>query len=101
MSARAEMLAARRTRLLTRSERLRGEFGAAATAMSQRFRVADRFIAASRSGPVRMLFASAAALLFFGRTRRVLHLASKLAIWYPLLGPLLRRLWESRVSRPL
>jgi hypothetical protein len=40
-----------------------------------------------------MLFAGGAALLLFGRTRRILRVVSRLAVWYPLLRRAARYLW--------
>ena len=93
MSGRAELLASRRQRLLVRSEALRQELGADASALALRFRFADKIVAVGRSGLFRMLFAGGAALLLFGRTRRILRVVSRLAVWYPLLRRAARYLW--------
>jgi len=93
MSGRAELLASRRQRLLVRSEALRQELGADASALALRFRFADKIVAVGRSGLFRMLFVGGAALLLFGRTRRILRVVSRLAVWYPLLRRAARYLW--------
>ena len=92
MSRRLRRLAARRELLCARSARLRGELAADAGTLGVRFRVADRLVAVTRSSSGRLLLLGAAALLFFGRPRRLIGLAVKaLALW-PLLGPLLPQL---------
>jgi hypothetical protein len=40
-----------------------------------------------------MLFAGGASLLLFGRTRRILSVLSRLAVWYPLLRRAARYFW--------
>jgi hypothetical protein len=64
-----------------------------------RFALADRVVAVARSDSGRLLLAAAAALLLFGRPRRLLRLAVKaLALW-PVVVPLVphvRRLLAER-----
>jgi hypothetical protein len=93
MSVRAELLASRRQSLLVRSEALRREIGADASALAMRFRFADKIVAVGRSGLFKMLFAGGASLLLFGRTRRILSVLSRLAVWYPLLRRAARYFW--------
>jgi hypothetical protein len=85
MSSRAEVHAARRMRLIARSERLREEFGAGAAALAVRLRFADQIAAAGRSGIFKVLLAGAAALLLSGRAGRIIGAASRIAMLYPLL----------------
>ncbi|MGA2777820.1 MAG: hypothetical protein ABSF94_09685 [Steroidobacteraceae bacterium] len=85
MSSRAELHAARRMRLVARSERLREAFGADAAAVAVRLKFADKIAAAGRSGIFKVVLAGAAALLLSGRAGRIIGLASRLAMLYPLL----------------
>ncbi len=85
MSSRAELHAARRRSLIERSERLRRDFGADAAVLAVRFRFADQIVAAGRSGIFKVVLGGAAALLLSGRGGRLLSLASRLAMLYPLL----------------
>lgn len=93
MSVRAELLASRRQSLLVRSDQLRREIGADASVLALRFRFADKIVAVGRSGLFRMLLTGGAALLLFGRTRRILKVLSRLAVWYPLLRRAARYFW--------
>jgi hypothetical protein len=85
MKAHADTLAERRTVLLARSARLRAEIGADAAALETRFAVVDRVFIAGRSGWVRTLLTGAVALLMVTRTRRLISLASRLLVLYPLI----------------
>lgn len=89
MSARAAMLAGRRIALVAKSARLRGALGAEARALALRFGLADRVLRIARSGLARALLAGGAALLLFGRPRRLFRNAARLL----LLWPLLKRFW--------
>ncbi len=84
-------LAARREVLCARSARLRSELADDSGALGVRLRIADRMVAVARSDSGRLLLVGAAALVFFGRPRRVVGLALKLLALWPLLGPLLPR----------
>ncbi len=85
MSSRAEQQAARRRSLIARSERLRQGLGADAAGLAGRFRFADQIVAAGRSGIFKVLLGGAAALLLSGRAGRLLGLASRIAMLYPLV----------------
>jgi hypothetical protein len=99
VSQQRQQLEARRQALRARSARLRGELAEDAGALGVRLRIADRLVAVARSDSGRLLLAAAAALVFFGRPRRIVRLALKgLALW-PLVGPLLphvRRVFSER-----
>ena len=91
MSRDRRQLAARRELLLARSARMRSELAADAGALAVRFRTVDRLVAVARSDAGRFLAIGVAALLLFGRPRRLLRLAAKaLALW-PVIVPLLPR----------
>jgi len=85
MKPRAQTLAARRTTLVERSTRLRAAIGADAAALETRFAVVDRLVTAGRSGWVRSVLTGVTALLMLSRTRRLLKLASRLLVLYPLI----------------
>jgi hypothetical protein len=85
MSSRAELLADRRRALLERSARLRADIGADAAALETRFAVLDRLVVVSRSGWARTLLTGVTALLMVTRTRRLIGLASRLLVLYPLI----------------
>ena len=92
MSARLVRLGNRRAALCARSARLRREFAADGGALTLRFGVADRLVAAARSGTAQALLIGAAAFVVFGRPRLVLGLALRaLALW-PVVSSLLPRL---------
>jgi hypothetical protein len=90
MSSRAELHAARRRSLIARSEQLRRDFGSDAAGLAVRFRFADQIVAAGRSGIFKVVLGGAAALLLSGRAGRLLSLASRLAMLYPLLRKAVR-----------
>jgi len=94
MSARGEVLAARRARLVERSAGLRAELTGEGAALALRFGLVDRVLALGRSGPVRALVIGGAALALFGRPRRLFRTASRLLVLWPLLRPFLPRLAE-------
>jgi hypothetical protein len=97
-------LAARREMLRARSQRLRTELAGDAAALGKRFALADRIVAAARSGAGRPLLVGAATLLLFNRPRRLLRLAVNLLTLWPVIVPLVprvKRLLATRdVSRP-
>jgi hypothetical protein len=90
MSERALQLAARRSALVAKSDRLRGVLLSDGAALAGRFGVIDRVLTAGRSGWVRTLLVGAAGLLMVGRTRRIVGIVSRLAVLYPLIKPLLK-----------
>ena len=94
MSARSRVLAARRERLRERSAELRVELTREGAALALRFSLAERVFAMARSGAVRALLVGGAALLLFGRPRRLLRTASRLLMLWPILKPFLPKLLE-------
>ncbi|HXQ30785.1 MAG TPA: hypothetical protein VN790_02295 [Steroidobacteraceae bacterium] len=99
MNPRVELLSARRELLLARSERLRLELGDDSAALALRFRLADRIVARARSGLGQVLLVGGAALLLFGRPRRILRTAVRLLMFWPVIRPLLPHLadlWRGR-----
>jgi len=85
-------LAARRAALIEESGRLRAELSADAGALGVRFRLADRIVAVARSDNGRLILIGLAALMFFGRPRRVLGAALKLLAFAPVVMPLVPHL---------
>jgi hypothetical protein len=85
-------LAARRAALVEESGRLRAELATDAGALGIRFRLADRVVAVARSDNGRLVLMGLAALMFFGRPRRVLGAALKLLAFVPVVMPLLPHL---------
>jgi len=99
VNPRVELLSARRELLLARSERLRLELGDDSAALALRFRLADRIVARARSGLGQVLLVGGAALLLFGRPRRILRTAVRLLMFWPVIRPLLPHLadlWRGR-----
>ena len=94
MSARSAVLAARRERLVERCTALRAELAVDGAALALRFRLVDRVLALGRSGPVRALVIGGAALVFFGKPRRLFRTVSRLLIVWPLLRPFLPKLLD-------
>lgn len=102
MTTHAEHLAARRERLLERSDRLRSDLGEAAGALTRRFQFADRLMAIGRSPWAQVLFGAGAALMLIKRPRRIVRTALKFAALYPALVPaaaLIKRVWNARRRR--
>ena len=91
MKSRAE-LAARRAALIEESGRLRAELAVDAGELGLRFRLADRIVAAARSGNGRLILIGLAALMIFGRPRRVLGAALRLVKLAPVVLPLVPHL---------
>jgi hypothetical protein len=89
MNARSELLAARRELLLARSERLRLELSDDSAALALRFRLADRIVARARSGLAQALLVGGAALVLFGRPRRIVRTAVRVLMFWPVIRPLL------------
>ena len=85
MKSRAELLAERRRSLLARSARLRADIGADAAALEARLAVLDRIVVISRSGWSKTLLTGVTALLMVTRTRRLIGLATRLVVLYPLI----------------
>ena len=88
MSARLAEIAARRRALGERSGLLRDTLAADTTALSRRFRAADRLVAVARSGTTRALLLGAAALVVVGRPRRILSLAVRASTLLPRIRTL-------------
>lgn len=99
MSNHRRQIATRRELLRARGVRLRRELATDAGAISERFALADRIVAAARSDAGRLLLIGAATLLLFGRPRRLLRLAVKALTLWPVVVPLLphaRRFFAGR-----
>ena len=92
MTRRSAMLALRRERLLERSAQLRGELAHEGRDLALRFGVADRVLGVIRSGPVRALALGAAALALFWYPRRLVRIAGRVLLFWPLIRPFLPRL---------
>ena len=92
MSSRAELHAARRRGLIARSELLRQDLRSDAAGLAVKFRFADRIVAVGRSGIFKVVLGGAATLLFSGRARSLLGLASRIAMLYPVLRRAVRLL---------
>jgi hypothetical protein len=90
MSSRIELHAARRSRLIARSERLRHSVQADAAGLAGRFRFADQIVAVSRTGVFKLVLGGAVALLLTRRGGRLVGLVSRAAMLYPLLRRALR-----------
>jgi YqjK-like protein len=102
VSSHRRQIAARREMLRARSQRLRGQLADDAAALGKRFELADRIVAAARSGAGRPLLIGAAALLLFNRPRRLLRLAVKALTLWPVIVPLVphvKRLLATRYDR--
>ena len=92
MRHRRAALAARRAELIEESARLRAELAADAGALGMRLRIADRVVAVARSDNGRLILIGLAALLLFGRPRRVLGLALKVLALVPVVMPIVPHL---------
>jgi hypothetical protein len=88
LSARARLLAARRVALLARSDALRAVLVDEATALARRFGLADQLVAIGRSGFTQLAVVAGAMWLVLARPGRVLRLASRVVMLWPLLRPL-------------
>ncbi len=88
MIARTRRLEARRAALLVRSNGLRAELVDEAAALSGRFGLADQLVAIGRSGFTQVAVVAGALWLVLGRPGRVLRLASRVVMLWPLLRPL-------------
>lgn len=89
MSRAALALAARREALVARSGELREELHREGGELAVRFRVVDRIVGVARSGPARGLLIGAAALVLLWRPRKLLKLASRALLVWPLVKPFL------------
>jgi hypothetical protein len=99
VSARTDVLAARRQHLVAHSAQLRAVLGVDATALALRFGLVDRVMALARSGPARALVIGGAALVLFGRPRMLFRSAGRLLVLWPILKPFLPKLadlWRER-----
>jgi hypothetical protein len=97
MNRRIASLVARRKRLEARSDRLRAELAGEAGALAERLRLADEVVAAARSGFTRLALLGGSLLLVFGPRGRLLTMATRLVVFWPVLRPLIphiARLWR-------
>ena len=81
------VLAQRRERLVARSAELRAELEREGGELALRFAVVDRVLRVVRSGPVRGLLLGAAGLVLLWRPRRLVRLASRVLLLWPLVRP--------------
>jgi hypothetical protein len=88
LSTRARRLAARRADLLVRSDSLRAVLVDEAAALAGRFGLADQLIAVGRSGFTQVAVVAGVLWVVLGRPGRVLRLASRVVMLWPLLRPL-------------
>ena len=97
MTRRSTALELKRERLLARSAELREELECDGRELALRFRVADRVLGIVRSGPVRAALVAGAALILVWHPRRLVRLASRALLFWPVLRPFLPslvRLWR-------
>lgn len=94
MSERARQLAARRERLLTRSERLRSELRDSTRGLGRGWRTVDRGIAIARSKWLWPTVVAGGLLLVLVRPSRVLQLASRALVLWPVVRPLVPIVWS-------
>ena len=98
MTGRAAALELKRARLIARSAELRAELERDGRELAVRFRVADRFLGLVRTGPARaVLFGGAALVLVWWHPKRLVRLASKALLFWPVIRPFvpsLVRLWR-------
>ena len=92
MTARTDVLAARRRQLVAHGAQLRAALGVDATALALRFGLVDRVMVLARSGVARALVIGAAALVLFGRPRMLFRTAGRLLVLWPILRPFLPKL---------
>ena len=97
MTRRATALEQKRARLIARSAELRAELERDGRELALRFGVADRVLGIVRSGPVRAVLFGGAALILFWHPRRLIRLASRGLLFWPVIRPFLPslvRLWR-------
>jgi len=103
VTRRAATLELKRARLITRSAELRAELERDGRDLALRFGVADRVLGIARAGPVRaLLFGGAALSVFLWRPRRLVRLASRALLFWPVVRPFLPslvRLWRDPPTR--
>lgn len=93
---RAEILRKRRADLIERSDQLRRQFSADASAVAAKLAVVDRVLFIQRSGLARLIVGAGATLLLFRGPRRLLRIAARIAPFYPWIKPWIVRWWRSR-----
>ena len=97
MTRRRAALELKRERLVARSAELRAELERDGGELALRFGVADRVLGIVRSGPVRAALVGGAALVLFWHPRRLVRLASRALLIWPIVRPFLPslvRLWR-------
>ena len=97
MTRRAAALESKRERLIARSAELRAELERDGRELAVRFGVADRFLGLVRSGPARAVLFGGTALVLFWQPRRLVRLASRALLFWPVIRPFLPslvRLWR-------
>ena len=99
MSARAALLAERRTSLLARSAALREALREDGARLAASVGAVDRLVARANSRSGRLLIGVAAALLLLRRPRRLLRIALRVAPLVPAVRPWIGRWFRSRRER--
>jgi DNA replication protein DnaC len=99
MPARMEELARRREALIARSARLRQDLKEDAAELGRGFPLARRLVKLGGSGAGKTLLLALASLLVLRRPRSMLSLAAKGLAYYPVVEPLIKRLWARRRRR--
>jgi len=94
MSARARQLAARRELLLRRSEQLRSELRNSTRSLGRGSRMLDRGFAFARSRMLVPTVIAGGLLIVLVRPSRVLKLASRALMLWPVVRPLVPIVWS-------
>jgi hypothetical protein len=94
MSERAKKLAARRELLLMRSDRLRGELRNSTRGLGRGWRTLDRGFAFARSRLLWPTVIAGGLLIVLVRPSRVLKLASRALVLWPVVRPLGPIVWS-------
>lgn len=94
MSARARQLAARRELLLSQSDRLRRDLGASNRRLEQGWQTVDRGFAFARSKLLVPAIVAGGLLVVLVRPSRVIQLAGRALMIWPVVKPLLPIVWS-------
>ena len=99
MTRSAAQLAQRRADLLARSEHLRNDLAESMTMLAARLRYVDRAATFLRGAGGPLVVSAALALLMFRGPRRMIKVAGRVALIWPVLRPWLPRVvawWRDR-----
>jgi len=94
MSERARQLAERRELLLMRSDRLRSELRGSTRGLGRGWRTLDRGVAFARSRLLLPAVVAGIVLIVLVRPRRVLKLAGRALVLWPVVRPLVPIVWS-------